>query len=145
MTYTPGKQAGENWREDYSDMLLSFNRELVNAAILSFVRTEMDLSGMDEDEIYFQICIAFCKLYQRKAVAPIRPFSTEGQRMLDDILREFNVVAGDRPVDPEVTILEQVVQDFNGHAVPMDEIRKRRKDPAYEAAYISALEQGRIA
>jgi hypothetical protein len=144
MTYNPGKQAGEHWREDYSDMLLSFNREMVNAAILSFVRTEMDLSGMDEDEIYFQICIAFCKLYQRQAVAPIRPFSTEGQRMLDDILREFNVVAGDRPVDPELTVYEQVLEAFNGHQTPMSEIRKLRKDPQFEAAYVKALENGDI-
>jgi hypothetical protein len=126
---------------------LSYDRSALDAAILAFIRTEMaeDTKGADEDTLYAMLCVAFVKLSSRGAVQPIRPLSSEGERQLDELQAGFNVVAGDRPAeDPAITILEQVVQDFNGHAVPMDEIRKRRKDPAYEAAYVTALEQGRI-
>lgn len=145
-TYNPGKVAGESWREDYAAMLLSFDRSAVSAAILSFIRTEMsdDIAGADEDEIYVQICVAFVKLYQRQAIDPIRPLSQEGERQLDELLRNFNVVPGSVEPDAELTFMEQVVQDWN--TIGMDAFgKKRRSDAKYEAAYVKAIEQGKIA
>lgn len=146
MTYNPGKIAGENWREDYADMLLSFDHSAVSAAVLSFIRTEMspDIAGADEDQIYTLTSVAFVKLYQRHAIEPIRPLSAEGERQLDDLLRNFNVVPGpaEEP-DAELTLIEQVVHDWN--TIGMDAFgKKRRADAKYEVAYVKAIEQGKI-
>jgi hypothetical protein len=142
--YNAGLEAVKKWKEDYADLRLSYDRSALDAALLAFIRTEMseDTKGADQDTLYMMLSIAFVKLTQRGAIEPIRPLSSEGERQLVELQAGFNVVAGDREIEPEVSLLQQVVQDFNGHAVPMDEIRKRRKEPAYEAAYIQALEQG---
>lgn len=144
--YNPGLEAANNWKADYADLRLSYDRSALDASLLAFLRTEMaaDTIGADADTLYVMLCTAFVKLSSRGAVEPIRPLSSEGERQFRELQANFNIVAGDRPIDPDLTILEQVVQDFNGHAVPMSEIRKRRKNPEYEQAYTTALEQGRI-
>jgi hypothetical protein len=144
--YNAGLEAVTKWKQDYESLRLSYDRSALDAAILAFVKIEMaeDTKGADEDTLYSMLCVAFVKLTQRGAVAPIHPLSSEGQRQLAELQAGFNVVAGDRPVDPELTLFEKVTKDFNEHKVPMSEIRKRRKDPAYEQAYITLLERGEI-
>ena len=145
--YNAGKAAADAWKNDYADMLLSFNRDAIFAAILAFIRVEManDTVGSDADALHVMLCIAFVKLIQRGAIAPIRPLSTEGERQLAELKASFNVVPGDlRPKEAVLSFVEQVAKDFNEHVVPMTEIKKRRKDPAYEQAYVEALEQGLI-
>jgi hypothetical protein len=147
MPYNPGLEAATKWKEDYADLRLSYDRSALDAALLAFVRTEMagDTVGADEELLYNLLCIAFVKLTQRGAVAPIRPLSSEGERQLAELKASFNVIPGDlRPKEPQLSLVEQVAKDFNEHLVPMSEIRKRRKDPEYEAAYVEALEAGLI-
>jgi hypothetical protein len=147
MSYNPGLEAATKWKEDYADLRLSYDRSALDAALLAFVRTEManDTVGADEDALYTMLCIALVKLTQRGAVAPIRPLSSEGERQLAELTANFNVVPGDlRPKELQLSLVEQVAQDFNQHLIPMSEIRKRRKDPEYEGAYVTALEAGLI-
>jgi hypothetical protein len=146
MSYSTEFEAGKSWAADYADLLLSFDRSQVGAAIKSFFRTEMleDIKNAEEDEIYVQICVAFVKLYQRQAIAPIRPLSAEGERQLDELLRNFNIVPGPAEEQPEeLTFLESVVRDWN--TLPTKDIsRKRHSDPKYEAAINRAIEEGKI-
>jgi hypothetical protein len=146
MAYNAGLAAITQWKEDYADLRLSFDRSLLDASLLAFLRSEMadDITGADEDTIYTIICVAFVKLLQRGAVEPIRPLSSEGERQLAELRSSFNVVSGDRPVDPELTAYDRVLEAFNGNKTPMSEIRKLRKDPQFEAAYVKALENGDI-
>jgi hypothetical protein len=147
MSYNPGLEAATKWKEDYADLRLSYDRSALDAALLAFVRTEMagDTVGADEESLYVMLCIAFVKLAQRGAIAPIRPLSTEGERQLAELKAGFNVVPGDlRPKEPELSLVEQVAQDFNQNKVPMSEIRRRRRDPLYEATYVEALEKDLI-
>jgi hypothetical protein len=144
--YNAGLEAVKKWKEDYADLRLSYDRSALDAALLAFIRTEMaeGTKGADEDTLYMMLSIAFVKLSQRGAVEPIRPLSSEGERQLAELQAGFNVVAGDRPVDPELTVYERVLEAFNGNKTPMSEIRKLRKDPQFEAAYVKALENGDI-
>jgi hypothetical protein len=145
MSYNAEFEAGRSWAADYADLLLSFDRSEVGAAIKSFFRTEMleDIKNAEEDDIYVQICVAFVKLYRRQAVAPIRPLSVEGERQLDDLLRNFNVVPGPAEEQPEeITLTEQVARDWV--ALSGKEIGIKRKDSKYEAAVLRAIEQGKI-
>jgi hypothetical protein len=147
MNYNPGLAAALKWKEDYSDLRLSFDRSDMDARLLAFVRTEManDAVGADETALYVMLCIAFVKLLQRGAIAPIRPLSSEGERQLTELKASFNVIPGDlRPQEPELSLVEQVAQDFNQHLIPMSEIRRKRKNPEYESAYLEALESGHI-
>ena len=147
MSYNPGLEAATKWKEDYADLRLSYDRSALDAALLAFVRTEMagDTVGADEELLYNLLCIAFVKLTQRGAVVPIRPLSSAGERQLAELKASFNVIPGDlRPKEPQLSLVEQVAKDFNEHLVPMSEIRKRRKNPEYEAAYVEALESGLI-
>jgi len=145
--YNAGKAAAESWKQDYEALRLSYDRSALDAALLAFVRTEMadDTVGADEELLYNLLCIAFVKLTQRGAIVPIRPLSTEGERQLTELRQSFNVIPGDlRPEAPQLSLIERVAKDFNEHLVPMSEIKKRRKDPEYESAYVSALEAGLI-
>jgi hypothetical protein len=147
MPYNAGLEAATKWKEDYADLRLSYDRSALDAALLAFVRTEMagDTVGADEESLYVMLCIAFVKLTQRGAIVPIRPLSSEGERQLAELKASFNVIPGDlRPEEPELTLVESVANDFNEHKIPMSEIRKRRKNPEYEAAYVQALEAGLI-
>ena len=143
--YNAADSAGANWLEDYTPMLLSFDRSAVGAAIKSFFRTEMfdDIKDAEEGDIYVQICVAFGKLYRRQAIAPIRPLSSEGEIQLAELLQNFNVVSGpaEEP-DEELTFLESVVRDWN--TLSGKEIGVKRRDPKYEAAINKAIEQGKI-
>ena len=143
MTYNAGLEASVRWKEDYQNLLLSFNREQVFSALLSFVRTEMDISGQESEEIYIQLCCAFVKLYRRGALQPIRPLSSEGEIQLDELLRNFNVVPAAPEEQPEeLTLTEQVARDWA--TLPGKEIGIKRKDPKYEAGVLRAIEQGKI-
>ena len=144
-TYNAADQAGTNWLEDYASLLLSFDRSAVGAAIKSFFRTEMsdDIRGAEENEIYIQICCAFTKLYLRGAIKEIRPLSTEGARMLDELLGNFNIVPGPVEEDESLTLREQVIQDWN--TIGMDAFKKKRQaDSKYEAMYARLAESGDI-
>jgi hypothetical protein len=146
-TYNPISAAGAAWETDYGALRLSYDRSALDQAIRAFIRTEMpdEITGADEETVYMLISIAFVKLTQRGAIGPIRPLSTEGERQLAELKANFNVVPGDlRPKAAVLSFVEQVAKDFNEHVVPMTEIKKRRKDPAYEQAYVEALEQGLI-
>jgi predicted exporter len=144
--HNPGLEAANNWKADYAALRLSYDRSALDAALLAFLRTEMaaDTVGADADTLYVMLCTAFVKLSSRGAVEPIRPLSSEGERQLAELRSSFNVVSGDRPVDPELTVYDRVLEAFNGNKTPMSEIKKMRKDPQFEAAYIKALENGDI-
>src|ERR1700691_2194066 len=106
MNYNPGLEAALKWKSDYSDLRLSFDRSDMDARLLAFVRTEManDAIGADEDALYLLLCIAFCKLYKREALQPIRPLSASGARQLEELTKSFNIIPGDlRPQTPEKT------------------------------------------
>ena len=145
--YNAGKAAAESWKQDYEALRLSYDRSALDASLLAFIKVEMaeDTVAADEDQLYVMLCVAYSKLAQRQAISPVRPFSTEGERQHDDLCRQFRIVPGDlRPEAPQLSLIERVAKDFNEHLVPMSEIKKRRKDPEYESAYVSALEAGLI-
>jgi hypothetical protein len=143
--YNAEHAAAVSWAEDFADMLLSFDRSAVGNAIKSFFRTEMaeDVKDAEEDVIYSLICVAFVKLYNRRAIDLIRPLSMEGERQLGDLLRNFNVVPTAPEEQPEeLTLTEQVARDW--YTLPGKEVGIKRKDPKYEAAVLRAIEQGKI-
>ena len=145
--YNAGKAAAESWKSDYADMLLSFDRSLVSSAMMAFIRVEMgeDTVGADEETLYALLSVCFVKLLKRGALQPITTMSANGARQLEELTANFNIVPGDlRPKEPELSLVEQVAQDFNQNKVPMSEIRRRRRDPLYEAAYVEALEKALI-
>ena len=141
MPYDTAKAAGAAWKADHQPMLLSFPE--VRSEMLAFCTTEAanDFTGADEDTIYMLLNIAFTKLYLRGAITPIRPFSSEGERQLREILANFNVVASEPDVDQEevehLSLREQAVRDSN--TLPSVQFnQKLRADPKYRAAYEAA-------
>lgn len=145
MTYNPIQAAGDSWTAEYSDLLLSFDRSLVNQAMRSFIRTEMaqDIATAEEDEAFCMLNVAFVKLYQRHAIEPIRPLSAAGESLLAELLQNFNVVPGPLEEDESLTLREQVIQDWN--TIGMDAFKKKRQaDAKYEAMYARLAESGDI-
>ena len=144
--YNPGKLAGQNWKEDYNSMLLSFNRDAVFAAMVAFTSVEMseETKGATEEELYTILSIAFVQLLKRGAIEPIRPLSTEGERQLSELQANFNVVAGPpEPEDESLSIAEQVIHDWD--TIGMKAFAENvRTDSKYEKAYLKLIEQGRL-
>jgi hypothetical protein len=142
--YNPAFEAAQKWKEDYADLRLSYDRSALDAAIAAFVRVELadDARGADEETGYTLLCIAFVALHKRGAITPIRPFSSEGEEQLDELIRNFNVVSGPPVEDETLTMKEQVLFDWDH--IEMKKFKENWKNPAYKAAYDQLIAEGTI-
>lgn len=79
---------GAAFLEENADMLLSFDSKQVEEALDSLHRLGTNVPGEDADKeawlSWFES--SFALLYQRGAIAAVRPFSSSGQAQLDLLL-----------------------------------------------------------
>ena len=146
MSHNSGKAAAQSWLEDYAPLLLSYDRDSVTCGLLSFCRLEMaeDFANADESTIYALLCVAFVQLHKRGAVQQLRPLSSEGERQLFDLLKNFNVVSSASIPEPVVEdTYSQVVSDYHNLSTP-EFNTKLRTDRMYAKLFQEASDMGRV-
>jgi hypothetical protein len=137
-------QAGEaNFYETFREMFLSFDMQAVDDAIGSWLRTSgYRLVGpkLDEGDVQDVFEIGFSELYNRGAIAAVRPLSVAGQKQLEaltDSRQRLEIIQA--APDP---LAELIADNAN---LPASQFKaKWLVDPNRRAIYEGAIEAGQI-
>jgi hypothetical protein len=140
--------AVEGFKNEYREMLLSFEWGTVDDALGSYLRTEVQTIApeINEDGILAHLESGFVRLFNRKALVPVRPLSTEGKRQLFDLIghdAEQHLGATAKQEEASSAI-DNVIADFNGKISIGDFKKKCQTNPAYFALYEQAVASGRV-
>jgi hypothetical protein len=145
-----GLEEAKAFQEDYAEMFESFDADVFEL-LSAWLRNNLSPAEMkesDPDSFRFHFERGFAELVQRKAIAPARPFSAEGQKQFDVLTKIYHIPTAaelaERAARPKPDPFADVVADFNGR-ISTPEFKKRcQTDPAYFKKYEDAIRAGRL-